>query len=177
MISGQNRDACLRLYDDNVDRFKSARGSTHNHQAWRGGYHDHIEDAMNYAVLFYQAEASTGRQIPFNLEDALLAVYLHDVEKPWRFELVDGEWRNSGLMETKAGRAAFRWQKMAEYGIVLSPQVENAVTYAEGEGDAYRSDERVANELAGFVHCMDHYSARVRHDYPHSGDPWSSRAK
>jgi hypothetical protein len=168
-----NRSACIRLYGENRQRLMTARGSTHNHQTWNGGYFDHVQEVMNYAVLFYGAEASTGRPIPFTLEDALLALFLHDLEKPWRFELVDGEWRNSGTMKSKADRAAFRWAKIAEYGIVLSPEVENAVRYAEGEGDDYRPDRRVSNELAGFVHMMDTHSARVRHDYPKHGDPWT----
>lgn len=174
-IPEPNRAACLRLYDEHHERFLRARGSTHNHQTWPGGYHDHVEDAMNYAILFYRAEASTGRPMPFTLEDALLAIYLHDLEKPWRFEQVGGEWRDTGLMTSKADRAAFRWKKVAEYGIVLSAQVENAVRYAEGEGDDYRPDKRVAGELAGFVHMMDTHSARVRHDFPRVGDPWSGR--
>ena len=168
-----NRSACLRLYDENRDRFMEARGSTHNHQAWEGGYHGHVEDAMNYAILFYAAMASTGRPIPFALTDALLAIFLHDLEKPWRFERIEGAWRNTGLMKNKRGRAEFRWTKIAEYGIVLTPQLVNAVTYAEGEGDDYRSDRRVMNELAGFVHMMDVMSARVTHDYPNHDDAWT----
>lgn len=170
-----NRSACLRLYDENRQRFLEARGSTHNHQTWNGGYADHVQEVMNYAILFYRAEASTGRPMPFTMEDALLALFLHDLEKPWRFERVDGAWRNSGRMKTKADRAGFRWAKIAEYGITLSPEIANAVRYAEGEGDDYRPDRRVANELAGFVHMMDTHSARVRHDYPRGGDPWSGR--
>jgi len=175
MLPMPNRSACVRLFDENLERFRTARGSTHNHQTWEGGYLDHVQDAMNYAILFYQAEEATGRPMPFTLEDALLALFLHDLEKPWRFEKVGDEWCNTGLMATKADRAAFRWAKIAEYGIVLSPEVENAIRYAEGEGDDYRADRRVANELAGFVHMMDTHSARVRHDYPKHGDPWSGR--
>lgn len=175
MIPEPNRSACLRLYDEEHERFLRARGSTHNHQAWPGGYHDHVEDAMNYAILFYRAELQTGRAMPYALEDALLAIYLHDLEKPWRFEQADGAWRTTGLMKTKADRAEFRWKKIAACGIILSEQVENAVRYAEGEGDDYRSDARVSNELAGFVHEMDNHSARVRHDHPKVGDPWRGR--
>lgn len=170
-----NRAACLRLYDENEERFRTARGSTHNHQTWNGGYHGHVEDAMNYAILFYAAERLTCRPMPFTLEDALLALFLHDLEKPWRFELIDGEWRSTGLMPTKADRAKFRREKIAEYGIILTPEVENAVRYAEGEGDDYDPTRRVMNELAGFVHMMDVHSARVRHDFPQPGDPWSGR--
>jgi hypothetical protein len=175
MIDEPNRSACLRLYDAEHERFGRARGSTHNHQAWPGGYHDHIEDGLNYVVLFYRADAGTGRAMPFTLSQALLAYYLHDLEKPWRFERVDGEWRNTGLMTTKKERSDFRWLKIAEWGISLDPDVRNAVQYAEGEGDDYRADKRVACELAGFVHVIDTYSARVRHDHPKVGDPWSAR--
>lgn len=176
MFDEPNRSACRRLYTENLERFKAARGSTHNHQAWPGGYHDHVEDAMNYAIIFFRADALTGRPMPFTLADALLAVFLHDLEKPWRFERGrDGAWVNTGLMKDKKDRAAFRWTKTIEYGVVLSPAIVNAVTYAEGEGDDYRSDRRVSNELAGFVHMCDNYSARSRHDYPRAGDPWTGR--
>jgi len=171
-----NRDNYRRLYAENKRRFLQARGSTHNHQTWEGGYHDHVEDGMNYVILFYQADASTGRTMPFTLREALEAFFDHDLEKPWRFEKADdGSWRNTGLMKTKADRQAFRLAKLAEYGIRLTPKVLNAVTYAEGEGDDYRPDRRVSNELAAMVHMCDNYSARARHDYPRPGDPWSER--
>lgn len=135
------RSSCRRSYDENKRLFREARGSTHNHQAWLGGYHDHIQDMMNYAILFWCADARTWRPMPFTVSDALVASYLHDFEKPWRFRLLpDGTWEDTGLMKTKADRQAFREAKIAEYGIVLSPVIANAVKYAEGEGADYRSD-------------------------------------
>ncbi len=174
MIEEPNRSAAQRLYEDHSRRFMTARGSSHNHQAWDGGYHDHIQDAMNYAVLIYRADASTGRPMPFSLSDALLCVFLHDLEKPWRFEKVaDGSWQNFGALNTKEEREAFRIAKMEEYGFTLTQAQQNGVKYAEGEGKDYRPDQRVSNELAGFVHVCDHYSARVRHDYPGVLDTWA----
>jgi hypothetical protein len=170
-----NAGSCRRLLDAERERFTTARGSTHNHQTWDGGYLDHVRETMNYAILFHRAESSTRRTPAFGLADALLALFLHDLEKPWRFEKVGGEWRNTDVMKSKDDRAAFRWRKIADAGILLTPEIVNAVTYAEGEGGDYRPDRRVANELAGFVHMMDVMSARVRHDYPKSGDPWSRR--
>lgn len=169
------RSAILRSYDENEALFRSARGSTHNHQTWPGGYHDHVEDAMNKGIREFSDEVATGRPMPFSLSDVLVAVYLHDFEKPWRFILVDGEWRNSGLMTDKASRQKFREDKMAEYGIALSPMIVNAVRYAEGEGDDYDPKRRVMNELAALVHICDVYSARIRYDYPRVGDPLSGR--
>ncbi len=178
MIHGPCRAPCQRLYAENRERFMRARGSTHNHQAWPGGYHDHLQDGMNVAVLLYRAAASTGRCVPFSLSDALVAFFLHDLEKPWRFKQdEDGAWINDVAMETKAHRQAFRESKMEEYGIKLAAEIENAVRYAEGEGADYRSDIRVSNELAGFVHACDHWSARVWHDHPQEDGVWGFRTR
>lgn len=176
MMDEPYRSACRRIYDENRGRFLTARGSTHNHQAWPGGYHDHVEEVTNYAVLLYAAERSTGRPIPFTLAEALTVLFLHDLEKPWRFEPGgNGEWINTGLMKTKADREAFRLKKLEEYGIVLAPTMENAMKYVEGEHDDYSPTRRVSNELAAFCHLCDTWSARGRYDYPKIGDPWSAR--
>ncbi len=42
-----------------------------------------------------------------------------------------------------------------------------------GHGKHPRVTAMCGHELAGFVHEMDNHSARVRHDYPKHGDPWS----
>lgn len=161
LLPEPNRSACLRLYDENIALFREAQGSSHNHQAWPGGYYDHVTEAMNYAALFYEADLSTGRGMPFSIEDAWLAIFLHDIEKPWRVTNAQ-----RAAMASKESRREFRLAKIADYGIVLPPDVANAIRYAEGEGDDYRPDRRIAGPLAGFVHVMDVYSARVRHDYP-----------
>jgi hypothetical protein len=176
MMEEPYRTPCRRSYIENEKLFRTVRGSTHNHQTWLGGYHDHIEDAMNKALREVRDEIATGRPLPFTMTDALVAVYLHDFEKPWRFRLLpDGIWENTGTMQTKPERQAFREAKLAEYGIIVSPKIANAIRYAEGEGDDYRSDRRVMNELAALVHICDVYSARLRHDYPRAGDPLSGR--
>ena len=176
MMDEPYRTPCRQSYVENEALFRVSRGSTHNHQTWTGGYHDHVEDAMNKAVREVRDELSTGRPMPFTLTDALVGVYLHDFEKPWRFtRLPDGSWENTGLMTDKKSRQKFREDKMAEYGIVVSPMIANAIRYAEGEGDDYDPKRRVMNELAALVHMCDVYSARLRYDYPCAGDPLSGR--
>ena len=163
----------LGLLNTERERFEAAPGSSHNHQAWPGGYLDHLRETMNYAILFHRAETSTGRTLPFSLADALLAIFLHDFEKLWLIETIDGGWRRRKV--PKEDKVKLKWEKIVEYGFVLTPEIVNAVTYAEGEGQDYRPDRRVMGELAGFVHMMDVMSARVRHDHPKAGDPWSGR--
>ena len=152
-LPSPNRERCLRLWSDNSDRFNEACGSSHNHQAWVGGYLDHITDVMQIAETIYAPLASL-RSLPFSASDACLVLFLHDLEKPWKSE------RD---LKDKAKKRAFRASKIAEYGITLSPEQENALLYVEGEGDDYRSDRRVMNELAAFCHMCDVASARIWH--------------
>lgn len=173
-IPEPNRAAALRLYDENLERLTWARGSTHNHQAWEGGWHDHTQEGMNYGIGIYRFLESTGRPMPFPVTDALLCFYLHDIEKPWRFDRQeDGTWRNVPGMATKAERQAFRVELIARYGFRLSEEQQNAIRYAEGEGDDYRPDVRVAGRLAGLVHAMDFLSARFSPEHPAKDDPWA----
>ncbi len=176
MMDEPFRSPCARLLADHGERFRQARGSSHNHQAWPGGYLGHVEEIMNYAILLYGIERRTGRPIPFTLPEALTVLFLHDLEKPWRFEPGEnGEWVETTGMRSKAEKAAFRLAMLERYGIVLTPVMENAMKYVEGEHADYSSKHRVSNELAGFCHLCDTWSARVRHDYPKADDPWSGR--
>ena len=174
MIDAPNGPICAKILDENRTLFNLARGSTYNHQTWPGGYWDHVEEAMNIGIVLFGTLDGI-RPLPFSLSDALLILFLHDIEKPWRFELEpDGTFRNRPNMETKEERAAFRTRKLAEEGIVLTPAQLNVLTYVEGEHKDYSSLRRVSNELANFCHLADVTSARIWHDCPAAADdPWT----
>lgn len=146
----------MKLYEDNLFRFERAQGSSFNHQAWPGGYLDHITEVMNIGVNLY-GSLTTIRELPFSLSDALFILFLHDLEKPWKGEI---------HFQNKNDKRLFRMSKINQYGIELSVAQENALKYVEGEGDEYRSDRRVMNELSGFCHICDVTSARIWHDKP-----------
>ncbi|MDO8599995.1 MAG: hypothetical protein Q7R73_00020 [bacterium] len=175
MIDEPNRTRCRKLYKENEELFRNAYGSVHNHQSWPGGYHDHIQEIMNIAILFYGPMIGA-RFLPFSLSDALLVLFLHDLEKPWKYERgEDGMLRHKPEFATKEDAHRFRMQKIAEYGIVLSPVQENALTYVEGESRDYMNRRRIMNELAMFCHMCDGTSARIWYGYPlKQNDPWSS---
>ena len=158
MIDEPNRSACLKLYYDNEALFNTAEGSSFNHQAWEGGYADHVREVMNIAVMLYPVYSI--RPLNFTLSDALLVLFLHDLEKPWK---------NDGSIG-KSARAIIRALKIAEYGIKLTEQQSNALLYVEGEGNDYTNKERKMNELAAFCHVCDVSSARIFHDHGKSGE-------
>jgi hypothetical protein len=136
------------------DEVLKAKGSTHNHQAWEGGYLHHITEVMNIAVRLY-ASLSSCRPLPFKLKSALTVLFLHDLEKSFKYELV---------CNTKADRRKFRDDMIREkMRIELNPEEWNALQYVEGEHD-YSSSERKMGELAAFCHMCDIASARLWYD-------------
>ena len=180
-IKEPNQTACLNLLDDNRLLFQKVQGSTNNHQAWPGGYFDHIQEVMNIAFVLHERLDSL-RQLPFSISDLLLVVYLHDLEKPWKYVLRDGELHHRPGMKTKADHQAYRMKKLNEYGIKLTPEQENGLEYAEGEISDYSPRKRMMGPLACVAHMCDVASARLWFDHPmdtmvgHT-DPWDEAVR
>jgi hypothetical protein len=131
---------------------KGAAGSGHNHQAWPGGYADHVTEVLNIAIWLY---VTSPRKLPFKLEDALLVLFLHDIEKPFK---IDGH-----VWTTKEARRAFRELVIQMNEVRLTDEQKNALEYVEGEHD-YSGTERKMGPMAAFCHICDVFSARVWHD-------------
>lgn len=173
MIDEPNRSRCHELYKYQRDRFPLTPGSSHNHQAWESGYFDHIAEVMNWAKAYFELHTSL-RPLPFSLSDALLIMFLHDIEKPLKYELVRSGDSN------KWSRADKEWERnkiLVDFEITLTPEQKNAFKYVEGEIDDYSNDHRVMNELAAFCHLCDITSARIYHNYPNKDDKWSTANK
>ncbi len=173
LIEEPNREPCRRILIDHRQLFQIVPGSTNNHQAWPGGYVDHVQEIMNIAVVLYE-QLSALRPLPFTLSDLLLVVFLHDIEKPWKYDLgEDGELHHKPSMRTKEDHQRFRMAKLTEYGMVLTAEHENGLKYAEGELSDYSSRRRVMGPLAVVAHMCDVASARLWFDHPMAeNDPW-----
>jgi len=176
LIDSPNREICFRVLSENKYLFKNARGSKTKHQAWPGGYLDHIKETMNLAILLYNSLESTKRRIPFNLSDSLLVMFLHDIEKPWK-QLR----KNEIKLEDERGKKdedeikKFKSQLIHKYGFKLNSDHQNALRYVEGENKDYDTHKRISNELAAFCHMCDYWSARGWHDFPKKEkDTWKS---
>ncbi len=174
LINEPNRTICTRILEENLELFKTAQGSSHNHQNWRGGYFDHIREVMNIALVLYKKMNSL-RDLPFSLSDALLIIFLHDIEKPWKYEIgPDGELRHKEALRTEEATHEFRDRKLKQYGIVLTSEQDNAMKYIHGELNEYTPRKRVVGPLGTFCHICDVFSARIWFDYPKEGyeDSW-----
>ena len=177
MIEEPNGSICRKVLQDNYNLFSKARGSSHNHQAWEGGYLDHLTEIMNIAMVLYEP-LNTRRALPFSASDALLVLYLHDLEKPWRHLINEnGEVVvNPELKDKRTQVKDFVVKKIEEYGLQLTPEHWNGIWYAEGEHNDYSPKKRTQLPLAAFVHMCDVWSARGWYNYPSAeNDPWGKR--
>ncbi len=175
MIDEENASGCSAMVDDNYSIFFDAKGASHNHQAWPGGYIDHIVDAMNNGIKEYQHDTFLRPgSLQFSLSDLLLIIFLHDLEKPWKqYATAMGAPELLEQFSTEEGKHQFRMDKIAEYGIKLTEYQLNALMHIEGEKGLYSPNKRVQNELAAYCHICDVKGARVWHQYPLAqDDPW-----
>ena len=159
LIEGPNKDACLAILEDNKERFETAPGSLTKHHAWPGGYIHHLEEAINLGCEFYNTMNSI-RILDFTISDVVLVLFLHDLEKPFRY--VDPKKEFNSDEEKKT----FIKDIIEKYNITLTENHQNALEYVHGEGDAYSRTERVQKPLAAFVHVCDVASARIWFDFP-----------
>ncbi len=172
LVDEVHRDKCYAVWRENQELFDKARGSKTKHQAWSGGYRDHVVETMNLARLFYESLSSTGRTLPFSLSDSLLVMFLHDIEKPFKQSRRELSLEDRSGVKDETKIKSFKEELIAKYDFVLNDEILNALRYVEGENKDYHPTERVMNELAAFCHMCDIWSARGWHDYPKKDDDW-----
>lgn len=171
LVDEPNQGKCRKILDDNRDIFTSAPGSSTKHQAWPGGYLDHVRETINLGVVLHESLGSL-RPLPFSLSDVALTLWLHDVEKPFKYAGRVKLQSPDGVKDCK-GIKAFQRELIAQYGIELTPEHVNALDYVEGELHDYHPTIRRQQPLAAFIHMCDIWSARGWFDHPLTqNDSW-----
>ena len=168
-IDEPNRSCLARMYHGNEHRLRAAPGSRKKHQAWPGGYLAHVVETMNIGMVLFDAFGNL-RPLPFSLSSVFLVLFLHDIEKPWVY--VPGDDGRAVSLESKESRMAFRHRIIEEYGVILTEDEWNALTYVEGEGKDHDPETRVMGRLAALCHLADTASARLWFDMPTESDSW-----
>jgi hypothetical protein len=174
-VDEPNRAACLRLLAEHDKALRCAAGASHNHQVWPGGYLDHVAETMNLAITLYPTLAAL-RPLPFSLSDALLVLYLHDLEKPWRQGIAPPGLAIGFDLNVSEQRHEFRLWLAQRSGLVLNDSHVNGLDFVEGEGTRYSSAKRLMGPLAAFCHMCDTLSARLWFDHPRTVDTWGGRS-
>jgi hypothetical protein len=158
-----------RFIADHAEAFFVAPGSGHNHQTWPGGLADHLDECFALAGQLYQS-MNRQRTLVFSLNQVLLVLFLHDIEKVWKRlpeDLVVPD-RYQALIDDQPRLQAL---VASDYNLPLTDEIKQALRYIHGEGDDYRSDNRTATPLSAFCHSCDYLSARVWFDEPATSGP------
>ncbi|MBU2612572.1 MAG: hypothetical protein KKB62_02515, partial [Nanoarchaeota archaeon] len=121
-----------------------------------------ITEVMNIAISIYPLLDSK-RKLPFSISDALLVLYLHDLEKAWKYGGTKEEVED---FEKYKNNYEFILNKAKEYNFELNSEHLNALKYVHGEGDDYDKKRNVQGPLAAFAHNCDVISARIWHNFP-----------
>lgn len=154
----------FKIYTDNKKDFQIHQGSVNNHQAWPGGYVDHVTETMNIARLLHQA-MNDKRKLSFKLSDALVVLFLHNIEKAFPDkiqQLMDA----GGAYKASKDRVRIDYINASDIYKNLTEQMLNALQYVEGEKADYSNKSRVMLPLACFCHMCDTCSARLWFDRP-----------
>lgn len=151
-LQDPRKEAILAFHEEFRDKIYASKGSSHNHQNWEGGYADHIADACRIVTVLHLSLAGLFSEVPVSLDSAIIVLYFHDIEKIWKY--TDG---------TFIDKVEWYEKILPERGITFSSEELNALRYTHGEGDDYRKDARVMNELAALCHAADNLSARMWH--------------
>jgi len=155
---------CRHFLHDHEAAFLAAPGSGHNHQFHKGGLADHYDELFAIAATLHRS-LSELRPLPFTLDEALLILFLHDLEKIYKRIEADVP-RDNSYYDLAYDQHALQARIIKDYGLTLNDSEENALEYVHGEGDDYRKDARIAGPLAAFVHDCDYWSARGWFDEP-----------
>ncbi len=173
-IERQNAQAVERFMgdSDHRERLAIAPGSRGAHHAWRGGYTEHLRQTMMIAAQNYRLFADTGRlselsdEEAFTLSDALVVMFLHDIEKMFIYDFDESGNVAQLVHVTKSERKEFQRAIIQQYGFILTPTMENALLHVEGVRDEYYvPGERVDEPLAALCHAADNLSARGFYDH------------
>jgi len=172
-IEGLQGQAIQALYVENWFYIANAPGSSGNHQAWPGGYMEHIRQFNSFVEQQYAKMEEDGvftamsHGEEFTLSEALAIGALHDIEKPFIYTPTQtGQFVRDPKVRSKEAKAQVRDTLIEYYGIVLTPNQLNAMKYVEGIPDSeYTPGDRIMNPLAALAHMADICSARILYNY------------
>lgn len=170
LMEKEHSKICRKITSAYKGDIYAVPGSTAKHQAWEGGYIDHLIEVMNIGVLLYNA-LDKKRRLKFSLSSTLFVLFMHDMDKLFRF----GIGTNMPKFARGVGKdypEILKEFMKKDYRYILTVEEFNAIKYVHGEGEDYHPTEKVMLPLATLVHCCDIISARIWFDEGKNREEW-----
>jgi len=173
LVESPNRDAVIDAYVQNADRIAQTPGARKKHQAWDGGYLDHVIYATNYGIVLHNLHKELDFQPDHNEGDIALVMLLHDFGKIARYKRDRDGW--DYVEEPDQAEHDFFDHIIKAHGFQLTDNQNNALEFVHGEGSKYTPQGRLMLPLATICHQSDVWNARYCPENPlaNNQDPWT----
>jgi hypothetical protein len=178
-IEGERGNKIRAFHQEHLKLFKQAAGSGHNHQAWEGGYKEHLGQCLGIANDLYWKfrpyfERGAGfslvedkSKFPVTIEEIVVVIYFHDIEKMFKYSDNNNPPADSAFSKEHFffNKEEFLRRTLPDrWGIKLTEAELDAIEYIHGEGLDYSKHKRVMSQLCAICHMADIGSARVLFD-------------
>lgn len=177
-----------KLYSDYEERIKTAPASTriNFHNAFEGGYLDHILRVIRFSQLFTTFYKKVGGDVDYTNEELMMVAIHHDLgklgtlEEPYYLPQ-DNDWRRVNNLETFKHNDNRQYMDtddltffiLQQYGVVLTQKEYLSILLAHGGyGDKVRQYMNsfsagpfpIRTNLCHVIHWADHMACCVEKD-------------
>jgi len=186
-ISSPRKEQLKELYETHAERIMlmPASGTDHYHNAWPGGYVDHVMRVIDAALKVKQLWESFGATINYTEEELVFAALNHDLgkigtEEAEQYIPNDSEWhrKNQGKIYKNNPANSFMTvpdrslRILAERGIKVSENEWFGIKLHDGMYDesnkayyiSYDVNSRLRTNLPYVLHQADQMAARVEYE-------------
>lgn len=184
------KDALNRMYDEFEERmvFMPASGVEHFHNAFAGGYVDHILRVIDCATTLYETWSKMGSDMSgYTMEELVFAAMHHDLGKigfpgegneVYQVETSDWHRKNQGKMYRHNENIPFAmvpdlsiWL-LQEYGVKMSWTEYQAIKIHDGMYDdankpyfvARSAQAKLKTNLPLLLHHADHMASQIEYE-------------
>lgn len=183
-ITGDRKEQLKQLYNDHAERIMLMPASSidHHHNAFPGGYVDHVIRVMDCAIRLKELWASMGAAIDYTDEELVFAAMNHDLgkigtEESEQYQPNDSEWHRKNLGKLYKYNTANPFMPvpdrslflLQQRGIVVSFNEYIAIKthdglYDEGNRPYFISnskESKLRTNLPILLHHADHMASRI----------------
>ena len=186
-IASPRKEQLKELYEEHAERIMlmPASGTEHFHNAWPGGYVDHVIRVMDGALAMRQTWESFGSTINYTEEELIFAAINHDLgkigtEAAEQYIPNDSEWhrKNQGKLYKNNPVNSFMTvpdrsiRLLSERGIKITENEWFGIKLHDGMYDesnkayfiSYDVNSRLRTNLPYVLHQADQMAARVEYE-------------
>jgi hypothetical protein len=186
-ISGERREALKAMYKELEEQiiFLPASGKPHFHNAFVGGYVEHVLRVLELAIKTKKFWEASGADINFTDEELAFAAINHDLGKigdtnqPGYIEQTD-EWRKNKLQEYFTNNKELPFMLMQDrslyllqkYGVSMTENEYLAIRLHDGIYDeankayfiSYNPDSKFRTNIVYILHQADFMASKIEYD-------------